>query len=63
MAAVRKKAAVPLAAKVGHTRSPTTLRSVRPGPLNCVWRWRATRARWAPSRAMITAGSNRMWMT
>jgi hypothetical protein len=47
-------------AKAGHTRSPTTLRSVRPGPGNWVCFCRHTMARWAPTRATMRAGMSRM---
>src|SRR5438270_8088307 len=46
---------------VGQRNDPTTLRSVRPGPLNWVCFWRQRIARWAVSRGMITEGTSKTW--
>ena len=54
--AVRNSRPVDFMANVGHTRTPTTLRSVRPGPVNWVCFWRHTSARCTASRATISPG-------
>ena len=48
---------------VGHSFEPTTLRSLRPGPANCVCFWRHTMARCTTSRPAMAAGTSKTWMT
>ncbi len=58
--ATRNSSPVDLMANPGHTRTPMTLRSVRPGPVNCVCFWRHTSARCTARRATMRAGMSRM---
>ena len=48
---------------VGHSFEPTTLRSVRPRPANCVCLCRTSIARWAVSSPTINAGTISTWIT
>ena len=52
--ATRNSSPVDLMANPGHTRTPMTLRSVRPGPVNWVCFWRHTSARCTASRATMS---------
>ena len=57
-AATSRNSAADLAAYWGHSREPTMLSSVRPGPLNWVCFWRQTMARWALRRPTMRRGDD-----
>ena len=58
--ATMKSSPIDFIANAGHTRSPTTLLSVRPGPRNWVCFWCQTSARCTDSSAMINPGISKM---
>ncbi len=59
----KKKRPSVFAVNVGQSFEPTTLRSVRPRPANCVCFWRTSIARWTVSSPTMTAGTISTWIT
>ena len=55
--------AVDLTVYCGHSRLPTMLRSVLPGPGKSVCVWRQRMARWPPRSPAKSNGNRNSWMT